>query len=135
MEECPVDCIYEGGRMLYIHPDECVDCGACEPVCPVEAIYYEDDLPDKWRDYTNENARFFTDTLPDQSVPLGSPGGAGKLGPLAVDTPQVAALPPQTRMKRVDPPLADGSGVAEPPRAHPAHGARLRDSAHRCRHR
>src|SRR5262245_15689466 len=52
IEECPVDCIYEGGRMLYIHPDECVDCGACEPVCPVEAIFYEDDLPDKWRDYT-----------------------------------------------------------------------------------
>ena len=41
IEECPVDCIYEGDRMLYIHPDECVDCGACEPVCPVEAIYYE----------------------------------------------------------------------------------------------
>jgi len=40
VEECPVDCIYEGGRSLYIHPDECVDCGACEPVCPVEAIYY-----------------------------------------------------------------------------------------------
>ncbi len=35
VEECPVDCIYEGERMLYIHPDECVDCGACEPVCPV----------------------------------------------------------------------------------------------------
>ena len=49
VEECPVDCIYEGERMLYIHPDECVDCGACEPVCPVEAIYYEDDLPDKWQ--------------------------------------------------------------------------------------
>ena len=46
VEECPVDCIYEGERTLYIHPDECVDCGACEPVCPVEAIYYEDDLPD-----------------------------------------------------------------------------------------
>jgi NAD-dependent dihydropyrimidine dehydrogenase PreA subunit len=43
IEECPVDCIYEGTRMLYIQPDECVDCGACEPVCPVEAIYYEDD--------------------------------------------------------------------------------------------
>ena len=41
VEECPVDCIYEGKRMLYIHPDECVDCGACEPVCPVEAIFYE----------------------------------------------------------------------------------------------
>ena len=47
IEECPVDCIYQGARMLYIHPDECVDCGACEPVCPVEAIYYEDDLPDR----------------------------------------------------------------------------------------
>ncbi len=44
VDECPVDCIYEGKRMLYIHPDECVDCGACEPVCPVEAIFYEDDV-------------------------------------------------------------------------------------------
>jgi NAD-dependent dihydropyrimidine dehydrogenase PreA subunit len=95
VEECPVDCIYEGGRMLYIHPDECVDCGACEPVCPVEAIYYEDDLPDALRPYQDENARFFIDTLPGQPTPLDSPGGAGKLGPLEVDTPLVAALPPQ----------------------------------------
>ena len=55
IDECPVDCIYEGDRMLYIHPDECVDCGACEPVCPVEAIYYEDDLPEKWADYYKAN--------------------------------------------------------------------------------
>jgi NAD-dependent dihydropyrimidine dehydrogenase PreA subunit len=96
VDECPVDCIYEGGRMLYIHPDECVDCGACEPVCPVEAIYYEDDLPDALRMYTEENARFFTDTLPDQPQPLGSPGGAGRLGPLTSDTATVAALPQQT---------------------------------------
>lgn len=41
----PVDCIYEGTRSLSIPPDERVDCGACEPVCPVEAIYPEDDLP------------------------------------------------------------------------------------------
>ncbi|QJY47856.1 ferredoxin [Pseudonocardia broussonetiae] len=87
IEECPVDCIYEGGRMLYIQPDECVDCGACEPVCPVEAIYYEDDLPQQWSDYTRVNAEFFTG--------LGSPGGAAKTGPLAVDHPVVAALPPQ----------------------------------------
>ena len=40
VDECPVDCIYEGKRMLYIHPDECVHCGACEPVCPVEANFY-----------------------------------------------------------------------------------------------
>mgnify|MGYP002262204672 CR=1 FL=1 len=43
IEECPVDCIYEGARMLYIHPDECVDCGACEPVCPVFATYHNDE--------------------------------------------------------------------------------------------
>src|SRR5690242_12606720 len=51
VDECPVDCIYEGNRMLYIHPDECVDCGACEPVCPVEAIFYEDDTPEEWKQY------------------------------------------------------------------------------------
>ena len=94
VEECPVDCIYEGGRSLYIHPDECVDCGACEPVCPVEAIYYEDDLPEQWAIHTADNARFFTDVLPGQGVPLGSPGGAAKLGALPADTPLVAGLAP-----------------------------------------
>jgi NAD-dependent dihydropyrimidine dehydrogenase PreA subunit len=93
VDECPVDCIYEGGRSLYIHPDECVDCGACEPVCPVEAIYYEDDLPEKWRDYTEDNARFFAEPLPGRATRLGSPGGATKLGPLGVDTEFVAGHP------------------------------------------
>ncbi|WP_214317688.1 ferredoxin [Nonomuraea sediminis] len=95
VEECPVDCIYEGGRSLYIQPDECVDCGACEPVCPVEAIYYEDDLPDSLGAYLADNDRFFTETLPGQDAPLGSPGGAAKLGALRADTEMVAALPPQ----------------------------------------
>ena len=85
IDECPVDCIYEGGRALYIHPDECVDCGACEPVCPVEAIFYDDDLPDQWAPYTAVNAEFFQD--------LGAPGGAAVLGPLRHDHPLVAALP------------------------------------------
>ncbi len=61
IDECPVDCIYEGERALYIHPDECVDCGACEPVCPVEAIYYEDDLPEEWDEYYRANVDFFDD--------------------------------------------------------------------------
>jgi NAD-dependent dihydropyrimidine dehydrogenase PreA subunit len=87
VEECPVDCIYEGGRSLYIHPEECIDCGACEPVCPVEAIFYEDDLPEQWRDSQAANAGFFDD--------LGSPGGAFKVGVLAHDHPLIAALPPQ----------------------------------------
>ncbi|GAA1788858.1 hypothetical protein GCM10009811_12260 [Nostocoides veronense] len=87
IEECPVDCIYEGERSLYIHPDECVDCGACEPVCPVEAIYYEDDVPEQWADYYKANVEFFDD--------LGSPGGAAKMGMIPKDHPLIAALPPQ----------------------------------------
>ena len=87
IDECPVDCIYEGERSLYIHPDECVDCGACEPVCPVEAIYYEDDLPEEWPDYYKANVEFFDD--------IGSPGGAAKVGVIAKDHPVVAVLPPQ----------------------------------------
>lgn len=93
VEECPVDCIYEGDRMLYIHPDECVDCGACEPVCPVDAIYYEDDLPEPLRPYLADNDRFFADILPGRSEPLGAPGGAARLGRLGVDTALVAGQP------------------------------------------
>ena len=93
VEECPVDCIYEGGRSLYIHPDECVDCGACEPVCPVDAIFYEDDLPEKWSIYAGDNELFFTGTLPGRGAPLGSPGGAARVGPTGVDTELVATHP------------------------------------------
>ena len=87
IDECPVDCIYEGDRMLYIHPDECVDCGACEPVCPVEAIYYEDDVPGDQAHFYDVNVKFF-DTI-------GSPGGAAKMGKIDADHPVVEALPPQ----------------------------------------
>jgi NAD-dependent dihydropyrimidine dehydrogenase PreA subunit len=93
VEECPVDCIYEGARALYIHPDECVDCGACEPVCPVEAIFYEDDLPAQWGPYQADNARFFAEPLPGRDEALDSPGGAAKLGALGVDTELVADFP------------------------------------------
>ena len=93
IEECPVDCIYEGNRMLYIQPDECVDCGACEPVCPVEAIFYEADVPDRWVEYVDDNVAFFHDPLPGAEKPIGSPGGAAKLGPTGVDTALVAGHP------------------------------------------
>ncbi|MDB5681421.1 MAG: ferredoxin [Sphingomonas bacterium] len=69
---CPVDCIYEGGRMMYIQADECIDCGACEPACPTNAIYYEDDLPDDMQVFAQANRTFFD--------ALGSPGGARKIG-------------------------------------------------------
>ena len=57
--ECPVDCIYEGERMLYIHPDECIDCDACVEACPVDACFAEDQLPEEWQKYTQINADYF----------------------------------------------------------------------------
>jgi len=53
---CPVECFYEGEKMLYIHPDECIDCEACVPECPVEAIYHEDNVPEEWKRYIEINA-------------------------------------------------------------------------------
>lgn len=64
VDVCPVDCIHfdEGtDRMLYIDPDECIDCGACEPECPVEAIFVEEDVPDEWKAYTDVNYQWFND--------------------------------------------------------------------------
>jgi len=85
VDECPVDCIYEGARKMYINPDECVDCGACEPVCPVEAIFFEDDLPNNWTGFRRADTEFFAE--------LGTPGGAVGTGPMDQDHPLVAELP------------------------------------------
>lgn len=85
VDVCPVDCIYEGATRLYIHPTECIDCGACESVCPVSAISYADhDSPtdDLW-----VNEAFFTSVLPGRDKPLGAPGGAQGAGPVGVDHP------------------------------------------------
>ena len=93
VQECPVDCIYEGARAMYINPAECVDCGACKPICRVEAIYWEGDLPEDQLRHLADNAAFFSQPLPGRDGPLGSPGGAAKVGSLGVDTPLVAAVP------------------------------------------
>ena len=58
VDVCPVDCIYgkdDDWEILYIHPEECIDCGACVPECPVEAIYYEGDVPAEWNGYVELN--------------------------------------------------------------------------------
>lgn len=94
VKECPVDCIYEGQRSLYINPDECVDCGACKLICRVGAIYYDYDLPEDQQQHLADNAAFFSQTLPGRDGPLGSPGGAEALGAVGADTPLVACLPP-----------------------------------------
>ena len=66
-EVCPVDCIhplkdeeeFATAKMLYINPDECIDCGACIPECPVDAIFEEEDLPAQWSEYTQLNEDYY----------------------------------------------------------------------------
>ena len=74
MEVCPVDCFYEGPNFLVIHPDECIDCALCEPECPVNAIFSEDELPDDQKEFVAINAELaekwpniteMKDALPD----------------------------------------------------------------------
>jgi NAD-dependent dihydropyrimidine dehydrogenase PreA subunit len=85
MQDCPVDCIYEGNRMTCINPDECIDCGACEPNCPEEAIYFEPHVPEPLRRYVAVNREFFGG--------IGSPGGSFTVDLSDRDHPVVAALP------------------------------------------
>jgi len=53
---CPCDCFHEGEQMLYINPEECIDCDACVAECPVEAIYFEDNVPEPWKGFIALNA-------------------------------------------------------------------------------
>ena len=57
VEVCPVDCFYEGPEFLVIHPDECIDCGLCEPECPIEAIFPDDEIPDNQIEFIEINAK------------------------------------------------------------------------------
>jgi len=60
VDVCPVDCIYDQGKdQLFINPDECIECGACEPVCPVNAIFLDSSVPDNQKDYIAKNAAAF----------------------------------------------------------------------------
>jgi NAD-dependent dihydropyrimidine dehydrogenase PreA subunit len=59
VDVCPVECIYEADDQYYIHPEECIDCGACVPACPVNAIVAEEDVPPEWHRYIAKNAEHF----------------------------------------------------------------------------
>lgn len=95
VQVCPVDCIYEGSRKLYIHPDECIDCGACESECPQSAIFFGAAAPSDQAEHVADNAAFFALPLPGRTDPLGQPGGAEEIGSIGIDTPLVESLPPQ----------------------------------------
>lgn len=86
---CPVDCIYEGGRMFYIHPDECINCGLCLSICPVDAITWDGELKDEFKHYEAINRDFFGEEVSG----LGDPGGWDESVSTDADHPFVAGLP------------------------------------------
>ena len=61
VEVCTVDCIHsdDSSEQYFIDPDECIDCGVCAEVCPVEAIFFEDDLPEQWSKFLLTNRQYF----------------------------------------------------------------------------
>lgn len=75
---CPVDCFHEDAEILVIDPEVCIDCGACVPECPVEAIYQEGDVPEKWKNYIDLNrdkaAGLPTITTKKEPLAKGKPG-------------------------------------------------------------
>jgi ferredoxin len=75
VEVCPVDCFYEGPNFLVINPDECIDCALCEPECPVNAIYSEDELPAQYEEYRELNAEL-SKKWPNISVKIDAPADA-----------------------------------------------------------
>ncbi len=87
MQECPADCIFEGGRMSYINPDLCIDCGACMTACPVDAVYYDAELPADKEEYVGINERFFEE--------VETPKSGRKAGKIDYDVDVIAALPPR----------------------------------------
>jgi NAD-dependent dihydropyrimidine dehydrogenase PreA subunit len=89
---CPVDCIYEGGRMFYIHPGECINCGLCLSICPVDAIAYDEEASAAQTPYIAVNRDYFG----PQVTGLGSPGGWDASRTRAADHPLVEALPSRT---------------------------------------
>jgi ferredoxin len=77
---CPVECFYQDESMLYIKPTDCIDCGACVPECPVEAIYFEKDVPEKWVEYVALNAektRGSATNITEKQEPLKGAGCSG----------------------------------------------------------
>jgi putative nucleotidyltransferase with HDIG domain len=102
VEVCPVNCIYEGEDQYYIHPDECIDCQACEAACPVQAIFPDSGVPEKWKDYIEKNRVFFDDRGTRRAAghepPRGATGG---------HAPDSQAAPRRRLSREEDEPVSD----------------------------
>ena len=87
VEVCPVDCFYEGPNFLVIHPDECIDCALCEPECPIDAIFSEDELPadqENFLELNAELAEIWPNITEKKDAPADAPDWEGKPGKLAL---------------------------------------------------
>jgi ferredoxin len=110
---CPVECFYEGVNSLVIHPDECIDCGACEPECPTTAIFEESALPEKWKAFVDVNAVFAGAKAPSEAETNGWPqqlvdfvqGGEFKTWPGITQTKE--ALPEADEQAKVEEKFAE----------------------------
>ena len=87
VEVCPVDCFYEGPNFHVIHPDECIDCALCEPECPIDAIFSEDELPadqENFLELNAELAEIWPNITEKKDPPADAPDWEGKPGKLAL---------------------------------------------------
>lgn len=94
---CPVDCIYEGERMFYIHPTECIECGMCESICPVDAIRYDDEVPKGEEAFVALNVDAFRN---DAGVVTEPGGWSHTMAPIK-DPPELVVLSPKQRKASV----------------------------------
>lgn len=138
VEVCPVECFYEGTDQLYIHPEECIDCAACEPVCPVTAIFPEDSVPEQWKSYTPKNYKFieehpdaphaltkamlgdqdnFATTLKVDGKSVTFPPPPSGFGGPAPPAPKEAPPPPKVEAAPPPPPPPQAAAPAAPPAA------------------
>jgi NAD-dependent dihydropyrimidine dehydrogenase PreA subunit len=119
VEVCPVDCIhFEEGtdRMLYINPLECIDCGACQPACPVSAIFPEADVPAEAAFFTEINSQWYEDAAAARAKVAPLEGGGGEAAPAAA----VASAPAAEGGTPAPAPAAAPTAAAAPAAAAPA---------------
>ncbi len=123
VEVCPVDCFHEGPNMLVIDPDECIDCTLCEPECPAEAIFSEEELPDGQQDFRKLNADLAKQwpVITEMKDAPGRCQGVGR-SPREVELPRTLRRAAQSRLsgRRPSPSATPGS----PAPVRPASGSR-----------
>jgi NAD-dependent dihydropyrimidine dehydrogenase PreA subunit len=122
VEVCPVDCIhFESGadRMLYINPTECIDCGACQPACPVTAIYPEADVPAEMQAFTAINAQWYSDPAGARAEVQKIAGGAAPAAAAAAPAADGGSAPAEAAAAAAAPVAAAAAPAArrEPPKA------------------